>query len=120
VRCKHRWLYASGTRGHPGPKGPTTEVIAAVVEMKRRNPRLGCRKIAEQISHVFGIALGKDVVRRILAKHYPPDSDGEGVSWLTAIGHAKDSLWSIDSPREYERFLRITLELSSFLRNIDR
>ena len=24
------------------------------------------------------------------------DSDGEGVSWLTAIGHAKDSLWSLD------------------------
>jgi len=38
----------------------------------------------------------KDVVRRILAKHYHADSSGGGVSWLTAIGHAKDSLWSID------------------------
>jgi len=64
--------------------------------MKRRNPRFGCRKIAEQIAHTFGIELDKDVVRRILAKHYDPNSDGEGVSWLTAIGHAKDSLWSID------------------------
>ena len=78
------------------PRGPTKEVIAAVVEMKRRNPRLGCRKIAEQISHAFGIEIDKDVVRRILAKHYHPNSSGDGVSWLTAIGHAKDSLWSID------------------------
>ena len=96
VRCKYRWLYASGKRGRPGPKGPTKEVIAAVVEMKRRNPRLGSRKIAEQISHAFGIEIDKDVVRRILAKHYHPNSSGDGVSWLTAIGHAKDSLWSID------------------------
>ena len=96
VRCKYRWLYSSRKRGRPGPKGPTKEVIAAVVEMKRRSPRLGCRKIAEQISHAFGIEIDKDVVRRILAKHYHPDSSGEGASWLTAIGHAKDSLWSID------------------------
>ena len=36
------------------------------------------------------------MVRRILAKHYRPESDGDGVSWLTAIRYAKDSLWSID------------------------
>ncbi len=96
VRYKYRWLYASGKRGRPGPKGPSREIIAAVVDMKRRNPRFGCRKIAEQIAHTFGIELDKDVVRHILAKHYDPNSDGEGVSWLTAIGHAKDSLWSID------------------------
>jgi len=64
--------------------------------MKRRNPRFGYRKIAEQIAHTFGIAIDKDVVRRILAQHYRPESDGDGISWLTAIGHAKDSLWSID------------------------
>ena len=96
VLCKYRWLYASGKRSRLGLKGPTKEVIAAVVEMKRRNPRLGCRKIAEQISHAFGIEIDKDVVHRILAKHYHPDSIGDGVSWLTAIGHGKYSLWSID------------------------
>ena len=58
VRCKYRWLYSSRKRGR-GHKGPTTEVIAAVVEMKRRNARLGCRKIAEQISHAFGIEIDK-------------------------------------------------------------
>ena len=87
ARCKYRWLYASGKCGRPGPKGPTNEVIAAVVEMKRRNPRFGCRKIAEQISRAFGIELVKDVVRRILAKHCHPESNGDGVSWFTAIGH---------------------------------
>ena len=42
------------------------------------------------------ICLDKDTVRRILAVHYKPDPDNRGPSWLTTIGHAKDSLWSID------------------------
>ena len=33
----------------------------------------------------------------MLAKHYRPgDSGTDGPSWLTFIGHAKDSLWSVD------------------------
>jgi putative transposase len=71
-------------------------LIAAVVEMKRRNPRLGCRKIAEQISNAFGLAINKDVVRRILIQHYPPAPGGDGPSWLSVIGQARDSLWSVD------------------------
>ena len=68
VRCNYRWLYSSGKRACPGPKGPSKEVVAAVVEMKGRNPRFGCRKIAEQIAQAFGIEIDKDTVRRILAK----------------------------------------------------
>ena len=34
------------------------------------------------------------MVRRVLAKHPMPD-DG-GPSWLTLLGHTKDSLWSMD------------------------
>jgi transposase InsO family protein len=63
--------------------------------MKRRNSEYGCPKIAEQISKLFGIEIDKDIVRRVLARHYHPDTDG-GPSWLTFIGHMKDSLWSID------------------------
>jgi putative transposase len=59
-----------------------------VVEMKRGNPYLGCRKIAEQISNAFGIELNKDVVRRILIRYYRPGADGGGPSWLAVIGHA--------------------------------
>jgi hypothetical protein len=36
------------------------------------------------------------VVRRILSVHYRPESNGGGPSWLTFLGHAKDSLWSCD------------------------
>jgi hypothetical protein len=34
----------------PGPKGPSRELIDAVVDMKRSNPSFGCRKIAERIA----------------------------------------------------------------------
>jgi len=36
------------------------------------------------------------VVRRILAHHYRPEPGGGGPSWLTFLGHMKDSLWSVD------------------------
>ena len=64
--------------------------------MKRRNPRYGCPRIAQQLSKAFGIEIDKDVVRRILAKHHWPRPDAGGPSWLTLIGHTKDSLWSVD------------------------
>ena len=96
VKRKYRLLYSSGPRRRPGPKGPSRELIDAVVEMKRPNPYFGCRKIAEQIFSAFGIAIKKDVVRRILVRHYPPEPDGGGPSWPAAIRYAKDRLWSVD------------------------
>jgi hypothetical protein len=44
----------------------------------------------------FDIPINKDVVRRILACHYRPEKNSSGPSWLTFLGHIKDSLWSID------------------------
>ena len=79
-----------------GLKGPSSELIAAVVEMKPRNPRLGCRKIAEQISSAFGLEINKDVVRRILIQYYRPPPGGANPSWLSIIGRARDSSWSVD------------------------
>lgn len=38
----------------------------------------------------------KDMVTRVLARHYLPDPRAYGRSWLTVLGHAKDSLWSVD------------------------
>jgi putative transposase len=96
VKRKYYLLYNSRKRHRPGPKGPSKELIDAIVEMKRRNPRFGCRKIAEQISSAFGIETNKDVVRRILIRYCRPVPGGDGPSWLTVIGHAKDSLWSVD------------------------
>ncbi len=96
---KYRRLFSSKRTGRkPGPKGPSRDVINAIVEMKRRNPRFGCPRIAEQINKAFGTDIDKDVVRRVLAKHCRPfpSTGGDGPSWLTVIGHAKDSLWSVD------------------------
>jgi len=40
--------------------------------------------------------MNKDVVRRILAIRCTPKLGTKGPSWLTVLGHAKDSLWSVD------------------------
>ena len=93
---KYRLLFSSGRRGRPGPKGPDKELIEAVVQMKQRNPTWGCPRIAQQIALAFDIPIDKDVVRRILASHYRPGQDSGGPSWLTFLGHLKDSLWSVD------------------------
>ncbi len=97
VKRKYRRLFSSSSgRKKPGPKGPSESVIQAIVEMKRRNPRYGCPRIAQQIAKAFGIEINKDIVRRVLAKHNRPKSGGGGPSWLSLIGHMKDSLWSVD------------------------
>ena len=96
VQRKCRRLFSSKRPTKPGPKGPSQDVIAAVVDMKQRNPTWGCPRIAQQIALAFGIPLNKDVVRRILAARYRPAPDSAGPSWLTVLGQAKDSLWSID------------------------
>lgn len=98
VDRKYRRLFSSAeTRRKPGPKGPTEGIVAAILEMKRRNPRFGNQRIAEQISHAFAVQIDRDVVRRVLARHYGSDHpDASGPSWLTFIAQAKDSLWSVD------------------------
>ena len=96
IQRKYRRLFSSKEPMKPGPKGPSQEVIAAVVDMKQRNPSWGCPRIAQQITLAFGIPIDRDVVRRILAARYQPKPDSAGPSWLTVLGHAKDSLWSVD------------------------
>jgi len=93
---KYRGLFCPNRRLKPGPKGPRAELIRAVVEMKQRNPNWGCPRIAQQIALAFHIQINKDVVRRILGHHYQPGHSSGGPSWLTFLGHMKDSLWSMD------------------------
>src|SRR5205809_7280140 len=93
---KYRLLFSSQRKRRPGPKGPDKELIEAVVQMKQRNPAWGCPRTAQQMALAFDIPIDKDVVRRILASHYRPEQDSGGPSWLTFIGHLKDSLWSLD------------------------
>src|SRR5882672_7206053 len=80
---KYRRLFSSTVPTKPGPKGPTHEIIAAVVDMKQRNPSWGCPRIAQQIALAFGVPINKDVVRRILAVRYRSAPDSPGPSWLT-------------------------------------
>ena len=65
IQRKYRRLFSSRGPMKPGPKGPSQDVIAAVVDMKQRNPIWGCPRIAQQITLAFGIPIKKDVVRRI-------------------------------------------------------
>ncbi len=73
-----------------------SRLIRAIVELKSRNPRFGCPRIARIISRTFGVDIDKNVVHRALAKYYRPAPGGQGPSWLWFIGHSIDSLWSVD------------------------
>jgi hypothetical protein len=63
VKRKYRLLFTPKTRSKPGPKGPSPELVSAIIEMKLRNPNFGYQRIADQISLVFDIEIDKDVVR---------------------------------------------------------
>src|SRR5437870_10853081 len=65
TKLKYHLLFSPRRRSRPGPKGPSEELIAAVLEIKRRNPRFGCPRIAQEITHAFGIDIDKDIVRRV-------------------------------------------------------
>jgi putative transposase len=120
ISRKYRLLFSPQRGRRPGPKGPAKELIDAVVEMKRRNPGWGCPRIAQQITLAFGIEIDKDVVRRILRVYYRPESSG-GPSWLTFLGHAKDSLWSCDLFRCESATLRthwVLVVMDQFTRRI--
>jgi putative transposase len=117
---RYRLLFSPKRRGMPGPKGPGKDLIEAVVQMKQRNPTWGCPRIAQQIALAFGIEVNKDMVRRILSAHYRPENTGDP-SWLTFLGHMKDSLWSIDLFRCESATLRthwVLVVMDQFTRRI--
>src|SRR6185295_10799943 len=63
VRRKYRRLFSSTSCSRkPGPKGPDQALIQAIVELKSRNPRFGCPRIASIIAQTFGIDVDKNVV----------------------------------------------------------
>jgi hypothetical protein len=71
---KYRMLFSPDRRRKSGPKGPSTELIHAVVEMKQRNPNWGCPRIAQQIALAFNIPIDKDVVRKDSRPSLPASS----------------------------------------------
>jgi putative transposase len=110
-----------GSSSAPRPHGPSRALIDAIVEFERCNPRVGCPRIAQEIARAFGIEIDKDIVRRVLAKHYRPEAGTDGPSWLSLIGHMKDSLWSVDLFRCESILLRshwVMLVMDVFTRRI--
>jgi putative transposase len=96
VRRKYRRLFTSSLcPKKPGPTGPGEALIQAIVELKSRNPRFGCPRIARIISQTSGVDIDKNIVYRVLSERYRP-TGGTGPSWLSFIGHTTDSLWSVD------------------------
>ena len=120
TKWKYCLPYSSKRRGKPGPKGPSPELTRLILEIKQRNPRFGCTRIAQEIARTFGIDIDKDIVRRVLAKHYRPEP-GDGPSWLTFIGHMKDSLLSVDLFRCESNLLKthwVLVVMNQFTRRI--
>ena len=97
VKRKYRLLFTPRQPRKPVPKGPARELITAIVEMKHRNPRFGCRRIAQQLAFMFGVEIDKDVVRRVLAKRYRPEPGSQGPSWLTFLHVQPCNRWGTDS-----------------------
>jgi len=121
VNRKYRLLFSNKSSNKPGPKGPEQKVIDLIIEMKKRNLNYGYRRIAMQISDAFGISIDKDLVRRVLSKYYKNNPQDTGPSWLTFIGHMKDSLWSIDFFRSESIHLKthwIMVVMDQFTRRI--
>src|SRR6266852_7241930 len=65
-RKYHRLFSWSHCPEKPGPQGPSAALIQAIVELKSRNPRFGCPRIARIISLTFGVDIDKNVVHRVL------------------------------------------------------
>ncbi len=98
MKRKYSKLFSNKTKGRPGKKGPDQALIDLVIEMRKRNPNIGYGRISMQIFEAFGITISRFAVGRILRKYYKNNNpgNGNGPSWLTFIGHMKDSLWSVD------------------------
>src|SRR5262249_36822389 len=85
---------------------------------------LGLPEIVQKPAEVglgFDVNIDKDVVRRILAIHFHPEAGSGGPSWLSFIGHAKDSLWSLDLFRCESAILRtywVLVVMDQFTRRI--
>ena len=119
-RNYHR-LFSSRKNAKPGPKGPSDDLVRVIVELKQRNALFGCPRIAQQINKAFGVSIDKDVVRRVLAKHYRPAPYDGGPSWATFLRYTRDSLSSIPLFRRESvlpRIHSILLAIGQFTRTI--
>ncbi len=95
VKKKYSILFSAKSKGKPGPKGPSQELINLIVSIKQKNPKYGYPRISMLASEVLKRPIDDELVRRILAKYFKP-APGGGPSWLSGIGQKRDALWSVD------------------------
>jgi hypothetical protein len=83
IKQEYRPLFSPKRVHRPGPKGPTTELIDAVVEMKRRKRTWGASGLLSRLPWHSASDVDKDVVRRILPIHFHPEAGSGSPSWLS-------------------------------------
>lgn len=72
VKRKYRELFSpKKKRSLPRPKCPSAELIAAIVEMKQRNPRFGYQRIADQIALAFDECSANTIARTLAEVAHP-------------------------------------------------
>ncbi len=112
-----------------GPKGSRSVVAESALlrhqllilnRGRKRAPNL--RDTDRIAAGLFTLFMGPvRVVRRIRSAHYRPASHRAGPSWLTFLGHRKDSLWSCDLFRCESATLRthwVLVVMDQFTRRI--
>ena len=62
---KYRMLFSPKGGRRPGPKGPSQDLLDAIVAMKQRNRTWGCPHIAPHIRLAFGVEMDKEVVLQL-------------------------------------------------------
>src|SRR5206468_2041229 len=127
------FLHAIVTIIRLGQPGGLRSVVAESVLMRHQvlilnrgrkrapNLRASDRIIAGLCTLLIGVDIDKDVVRRIPAIHFHREAGSGGPSWLSFIGHAKDSLWSLDLFRCESAILRtywVLVVMDQFTRRI--
>ena len=89
---KYRRLCASGRKTKPSIEDPSEDIIDAVVQLQQCDPRFGCPRIAQQISHASGTSIDKDIVRQIKVLNLKSIRGNHSVEaffrhrWLRSLG----------------------------------
>jgi len=121
VKRKYRVLFSPQRRARPGPKRPAPELITAIVEMKHRNARFGCRRSLSS-SPLFSVSRST----RMSCAGCSPSATGlspalEVRRGSRFLGHPKDSRWSVDLLRCESLILRthwVIVVMDQFTRRI--
>jgi putative transposase len=99
VLLKHQLQILNRSRRRAPNLHASDRLIAGLCALLVRPGRLVRSAIVVKPSTLLNFhraLVQRKYVRRILAAHYHPSADGDAPSWLTFIGHAKDSLHSVD------------------------